>query len=239
MIERVRAVALHDVEPRSFNECIRIRDWLIERGVEKVTLLVIPARGFHSFARRSPALHDWLYDRVTEGDAVAQHGLMHDRGVRRSTLRREFAARLQGGQAAEFVGLSERSTCERVRTGRAILRDAGFDARGFVAPAYAYTPALRDYLRREFDWYADLLRVYGAFAGTTTAPAWCLGSRGILRRPLSPLAARGMASLSRSVVRIDVHPSDFAYRGHKRALDRIVGTTADLPAVVYDELVGS
>jgi predicted deacetylase len=239
MTTRVRAVALHDVEPRSFNECIRIRDWLDRRGVENVTLLVIPARGFKSFARRSPGLHDWLYDRVSDGDALAQHGLMHDRGVRRTSFGREVIARLQGGQAAEFVGLSHRSTCERVRTGRAILRDAGFDARGFVAPAYAYTPALREYLRREFDWYADLLRVYGAPGGGCTAPAWCLGSRGILRRPLSPLAARGMASLSRSVVRIDVHPSDFAYRGHQRALDRILGATADLPAVVYDELVGS
>jgi predicted deacetylase len=216
---------------------MRIRSWLGERGVDRVTLLVIPARGFHSFARRSPALHDWLYHQVADGDAVAQHGLMHDRGVRRSNLRRELVARFQGGQAAEFVGLSARSTRERVRAGRAILQDAGFDPRGFVAPAYAYTPALREHLGREFDWYADLVRVFQRGGKVRPAPAYCLGTSGILRRPLSPLAASGMAALSRSIVRIDIHPADFEHRSHKRALERMIERTSDLPTLVYDQLV--
>ena len=234
---RMRAVAIHDVQPRSFNRCLQIRDWLVERDVTRVTLLVIPAPGRHSFARRSPALHDWLHHWVAEGDVVAQHGLLHDRGARRCGLPREVVARFQGGRAAEFVGLAPDATRERVRAGRVILREAGFDARGFVAPGYAYTPALRAHLCEEFDWYADLMRVFPRGSEPQKTPAYCLGTTGILRRPLSPFAARTMAALARTTVRIDIHPEDFDYRSHRRALAGVLERTAELPSVVYDELV--
>ena len=237
MSARVRTVALHDVEPRSFRDCLKIRAWLLDRGIDHVTLLVIPARGLHSFARRSPALHDWLHHQVDEGDAVAQHGLIHDRGVRRAGVKQELVARFQGGKSAEFVGLAADATRERVRAGRVIMQEAGFDPRGFVAPAYAYTPALREHLSSEFDWYADLMCVFGRDGAVRPAPAYCLGTSGLVRRPLSPIAARGMSFLARSILRIDVHPGDFGYRSHQRALTRIIERTAELPTVVYDELV--
>lgn len=235
MSERRRLVAMHDVQPRSSQRCMWIRDWLGARGVGRVTLLVIPAPGRHSFARRAPALHDWLHFRVDEGDIIAQHGLLHERGVRRARGPREVLAWLQGGQAAEFAGLDPAATRERVHAGRAMLIDAGFDARGFVAPGYAYTRALRAQLTHEFDWYADLLSVFSV-TGAHAAPAWCLGTRGIIRRPLSPLAARVMSSFARSTVRIDIHPEDFDYRAHRRALEGVLARTEALPSGVYDDL---
>jgi predicted deacetylase len=238
MTERVRAVALHDVQPRSFNRCLEIREWLAAVGIERVTLLVIPAPGRHSFARRSPALHDWLHDQVAAGDVVAQHGLLHDRGARRCGAAREVLAWFQGGAAAEFAGLAERDASERVRAGRTILVEAGFNPRGFVAPGYAYTPGLRAHLSREFDWYADLTRLFARDGSARTAPAYCLGTRGLVRRPLSPLAARSLSAFARSLFRIDIHPEDFEHRSHRRALAGILDRTAELPAVVYDELVG-
>jgi predicted deacetylase len=54
------AVALHDVEPATFATCARIREWLANRGVDRVTLLVIPAAGGHPFYDRSVALQGWL-----------------------------------------------------------------------------------------------------------------------------------------------------------------------------------
>jgi predicted deacetylase len=232
-----RAIAIHDLQPRSFNRCLQIREWLTEQGVDRTTLLVIPAPGRHSFARRSPALHDWLHHQVAEGDIVAQHGLLHDRGSRRCGLVREAVARFQGGRAAEFIGLAADATRERVRAGRVIMLDAGFDPRGFVAPGYAYTTALREHLVREFDWYADLMRLFPRGATPRPAPAYCLGTSGIVRRPLSPLAARAIVSLARGAVRIDIHPEDFDHRSHKRALAGMLERTAELPSIVYDELV--
>ena len=47
---RTIAVALHDIEPATFERCALIRDWLDDHGVGRVTLLVIPARDLHPLA---------------------------------------------------------------------------------------------------------------------------------------------------------------------------------------------
>src|SRR5258708_34695795 len=41
------AVSLHDIEPATFERSALIRDWLNDHGVDRVTLLVIPARDLH------------------------------------------------------------------------------------------------------------------------------------------------------------------------------------------------
>src|SRR6201986_2380891 len=71
---RTIAVALHDVEPATFERCALLRDWLDDHGVDRVPLLVIPARDPHPFDRRSPELAGWLSQRRTAGDAVAPQG---------------------------------------------------------------------------------------------------------------------------------------------------------------------
>jgi hypothetical protein len=41
------AVAVHGIEPATFERCAVIRDWLADHGVDRATLLVIPARDLH------------------------------------------------------------------------------------------------------------------------------------------------------------------------------------------------
>ena len=69
---RTLAVALHDIEPATFERCALIRDWLDDHGVNRVTLLVIPARDLHPLAERSPDMVSWLIERERTGDAIAQ-----------------------------------------------------------------------------------------------------------------------------------------------------------------------
>src|SRR3954452_16571615 len=76
------AVSLHDVEPATFERCALIRDWLNDLGVDRVTLLVIPAPDLHPFHDRRPDLAEWLDECSRAGDAVAQHGFHHPRGRR-------------------------------------------------------------------------------------------------------------------------------------------------------------
>jgi hypothetical protein len=71
------AVALHDVEPATFERCALIRDWLDDHGIERVTLLVIPAPDLHPFNDRRPEMVHWLADCAERGDAIAQHGFQH------------------------------------------------------------------------------------------------------------------------------------------------------------------
>ncbi len=132
------AVALHDVEPATFERCALIRDWLADCGVDRCTLLVIPAPDSHPFYQRRPELADWLLERVAAGDAVAQHGFRHHRA---SAARGRLAGR--SDRSAEFPGLKPEETVAGVEAGQRTLALAGLDPRGFVAPAYAYTPALR------------------------------------------------------------------------------------------------
>jgi hypothetical protein len=54
------AVAIHDVEPRSFARTRVIRSWLAERGIDRVTMLVIPAPDLHPIGARAPELAAWL-----------------------------------------------------------------------------------------------------------------------------------------------------------------------------------
>ncbi len=103
------AVALHDVEPATFERCALIRDWLSDLGIDRVTLLVIPARDLHPFDRRRPELGDWLIERRGAGDAIAQHGFRHEQ-LRRAPAQSQVMARWQGGRAAEFAALGEHET---------------------------------------------------------------------------------------------------------------------------------
>src|SRR5205085_7632614 len=98
---------------------------------------------------------------------------------------RQLVARAQGGGASEFVGLGETDTRRVIDAGRRILHLAGLETRGFVAPAYAYTPALRGVLRERFAWWAGLL---GLHAGDRTrlSPAVGLGTSGPVKRLTSP-----------------------------------------------------
>ena len=158
--DRTIAVALHDIEPATFERCTEIRTWLDERGVNHVTLLVIPARDLHPVGERSPALADWLADRRRAGDAIAQHGFQHEQ-LRRPSLLHRVSAPARARRAAEFAGLDDEETRRAVDAGWRLLKLAGIEPDGFVAPAYAYTPALRRAVSARFRWWAGLLSLHG------------------------------------------------------------------------------
>lgn len=230
----LRAVTLHDVEPSTFERCIEIREWLAERGIPRATLLVIPAADLHAFDRRSPDLADWLRERTAAGDAVAQHGLRHRR-TRPAPAPRRWLAHWQGGSATEFPGLGPNATSAAVRAGRAILAGAGIEARGFVAPGFAYTPELRREVDERFDWWASYLRVHGPGVRGVMAPARCLGTSTWTKRALSPLGLR--LGLPSRLLRIEVHPQDFDHPRNVRALERLLHRSGRRTAVTYDQLL--
>jgi len=214
--DRRIAVAIHDVEPATFERCALIRDWLEDHGIDRATLLVIPAPDLHPFFQRRPDLAAWLLDCRDRGDAVAQHGFQH---------RRSGAPR---GGGAEFAGLDADATRASIAAGRRVLALAGVDPRGFVAPAYAYTPALRHELATGYEWWATLLRLVGRDR-RAVAPA--LSFRG------SPLAVRAGAFASGRLLRLDLHPADFDRPRHVLALEAVLKGAGRRTAVTYDELV--
>jgi hypothetical protein len=93
------AVALHDIEPSTYDHCALIRDWLSDHGVERVTLVVIPARDLRPLSDRRAEMADWLHECALRGDAIAQDGFRHLPSGRVTAL-----ARLRRGEA-ELAGL--------------------------------------------------------------------------------------------------------------------------------------
>jgi predicted deacetylase len=241
------AVALHDIEPATFERCALIRDWLDDHGVDRVTLLVIPARDLHPVGERSPEMVRWLAERQRAGDSIAQHGFQHEQ-LRRGGWSQRMLMPARSPRAAEFVGLDGTETRRAVEAGRRILKLAGVEPDGFVAPAYAYTRALRETLSSDgtlgsrFRWWAGLLQLHGSpGAGTNTrrtlAPAWGLGSEGVTRRILSPTFIRAGALLCGETLRLDLHPDDLEHPRHMMALEWVLSRAhARRQAITYDEL---
>lgn len=233
------AVAVHDIEPATFERCALIRDWLDDHGVDRVTLLVIPARDLHPLGERSPEMISWLAERRRKGDSIAQHGFHHEqmrRGLRASGVVRG------GGRSAEFLGLDGNETRRAVDAGWRVLKLAGIEPDGFVAPAYAYTERLRDAISQRFRWWADLWRVHRLPAAdgarSPLAPAWGLGTDGVLQRALSPFLIRAGGLLSGELLRVDVHPADLQHPRQVMALERVLGRHgARRQAVTYEELL--
>jgi uncharacterized protein len=226
------AVALHDVQPATFERSALIRDWLYDLGVEKVTLLVIPAPELHPFFQRSPELAAWLLDRRDGGDAIAMHGLQHRRTRRPHPLARPVRD-FQGGEATEFPGLDEDATVACLDAGRRVLEIAGVPPRGFVAPGYAYTGALREHLADRFDWWGTLL---GVHPRTSIAPALCLGTSSPFKRATSPALLRAAAAMSGRLLRLDLHPADFEHPSHVHAVEAVLRRAHRRTAVTYDDL---
>jgi predicted deacetylase len=218
-MSRAVAVAIHDVEPATFERCALIRDWLRDLGVDRATLLVVPASDLHPVADRSPELVAWLAECAHEGDAIAQQGLR--------------------AAPSEFVGLDARDTRRAVAAGRRVLRLAGLEPRGFVAPAYAYTGALVETVSATFDWWAGLARVYvGARPRRSTlAPALAFGTQGRARRAISPWLVRAGARAGGDLLRLDLHPADLDHRRNVGATEAVLRTGPRRRAVTYDDLV--
>jgi predicted deacetylase len=240
------AVALHDIEPSTFERCALIRDWLDDHGVGRVTLLVIPARDLHPLGERSPEMAGWLAERRRMGDSIAQHGFQHEHAGRSAFSRRTF---LPGRSSGEFLGLDGDETRRAVDAGWRVLKLAGIEPDGFVAPAYAYTPALRRVLPQKFRWWAGLLRLHRASPVSGhdlprqltpawgIAPAWGMGSESAFRRGLSPVLIRAGSLLCGNTLRLDIHPADLQHPRHMLALERVLKRAGGRrEAITYDDL---
>jgi predicted deacetylase len=237
------AVALHGIEPATFERCAVIRDWLDDHGVDRVTLLVIPARDLHPVGERSPEMIRWLCERRRAGDSIAQHGFQHVR-PRTGGSARGLLGHAPGQRGGEFTGLDGQETRRAVHAGWRLMKLAGVEPDGFVAPAYAYTAALRETLSLRFSWWASLLRVHRTQAPLGTsgafAPAWSLAAGGPVSRALSPALVRAGAMLPTSTLRLDLHPADLHYARHMMALDWVLARSGSRrTAITLAELAGA
>lgn len=234
----VLAVAVHDVEPATFERAALIRDWLDDLGVARATLLVIPARDLHPLSDRRPEVASWLLERERLGDAIAQHGFRH---LQSRCARGPARPHLSGGrESPEFRGLDLAQTVRALDAGRRVLKLAGIEPHGFIAPAYAYTRELRESLRTRFAWWAGPWALHPTRSGAPSrhyGPPIGLGADGPLRRAASPLLMRAASHFAGPVLRVEVHPADLSSASHMLALEHVIaGALRSRECVTYDDL---
>ena len=239
--ERTLAVAIHDIEPATFERAALIRDWLDDLGVDRVTMLVIPAADLHPLSDRRPEVAGWLLERSERGDAIAQHGFRHLQSRHPRWPPRALAAVAR--ESPEFVGLDARATDRALDAGRRILKLAGLEPRGFVAPAYAYTRSLRESLSSRFAWWAGARALHSTQGGAREqrcSPPIALAAAGPLRRRASPAMLRLAGRMAGPTLRVDVHPLDLASPSHMLALEDVIRhATPTRACVTLDDLAAA
>jgi uncharacterized protein len=223
------AVVIHDVEPATWERCALIRDWLEDHGIDRVTLLVIPARDLHPLGERCPAMSAWLRERRSAGDSIAQNGFQHEPlGADPADGRGLGALR---SRRSEFAGLDEREARRAVDAGWRILKLSGNEPDGFVAPGYAYTRQLLRVLPLRFRWWATLLHVRTGAAGPPApagapdsglVPAWGASPRGRLGDALAPWLIRAGGRLAGHALRVDLNPATLARPREMLALESVL-----------------
>jgi hypothetical protein len=187
----------------------------------------------------------WLSERGRAGDSIAQHGFQHVRPRRDGAMRR-LLCHAPGRRMGEFSGLDGEETRRAVHAGWRLLKLAGIEPDGFVAPDYAYTPALRGALGLRFRWWAGLLRVHRSDARLEPnvrgpiSPAWSFATDGPFARALSPPLLRIGSLLPTSTLRVDLHPADLRNPRHMLALEWVLQRNgSQRRAITYRELAES
>jgi predicted deacetylase len=185
----------------------------------------------------------WLAERHRRGDSIAQHGFQHVQR-HRGAFSGQMLAHPRRGHSAEFVGLDRDETRRAVEAGWRVLKLAGIEPDGFVAPAYAYTSALRQVLGQKFRWWAGLMQLHRTLAGAEgaprrlIAPTWGIGTDSLPRRALSPSLIRAGNLLAGNTMRLDLHPSDLEHSRYMTALERVLSRAGhSREAITYDELL--
>ena len=117
-----------------------------------------------------------------------------------------------------------------------MLKLAGIEPSGFVAPAYAYTEPLKALLEERFRWWAGLLRLH-AVGHSILAPAFGISDAGVARRLVTPPLVSLGSRLCGETMRLDLHADDLDHPRHVLALDRVLRRAGrEREAVTYDQL---
>jgi hypothetical protein len=210
---RLLCITLHDVAPATLDDCARTLALLDDLQLGPVALLVIP--DFHGTGRvdRDRRFRSFIESRILHGDEIVLHGYRHANSAPPCRgLRDWLAQRFCADQEAEFARLSYAAARSRLLHGLAILRCAGWQPSGFVAPDWLMSSGTRDALEdlplRYFS-TRDAVTMLGG-GHRIAAPSLSLDPRAAWRGASSWLRIQALATRCATgpVLRIALHPTD-------------------------------
>ena len=223
------SVTIHDIRPQCFERVALICDWLADQGIERTTLLVVPAPDLHPVNHRSDGLVEWLSEQRNAGACVAQLGLCNVDRPRQSRPRLWHRAGLRSS-AAEFAGLDPAETRRALTAGRRILHLADLEPEGFVAPGYGYTAALHQSLAARFKWWISESRLHTPLTGVRGVAM----PRAVSAKNIRRWSAR--AAQEAPLLRVDLRPNDLDDSRAVDSFERLFDRACKRRTVSFGEL---
>lgn len=239
---RLLCISLHDVAPATLEDCANALGFLDRLQLGPVSLLVVP--DYHGLGRADRDLRfaRFIDARLRRGDEVVLHGFRHaDCSPPGTGLRDWLERRVYTAGEGEFSRLDIDTARTRLLRGLAVLRSAGWQPQGFVAPAWLMSEGTMEALEElPLKYCSTRDRVTVLASGRKIpAPSFVVSTRGAWRRVLS--RAWNQALFSRHarspVLRAAIHPPDLRYAEIEHLWRRLLTGLADRSVVTEGQLL--
>ena len=208
-------LTVHDVSPAHANALRQIHSALVQLGVVRYSMLVVPDYHGKWPLEEYPEFCEWLKELARNGVEIVLHGYRHEGGSAGLRLMDRIRSALFTRNEGEFLDLDERSAGKLLKTGREVLKKVlGIEVQGFVAPAWLYSRGTIAALKKAgFTFTENRMRIWDPETGRTILrmPVVNYAGGGSLKRSLAAFWVRvsGIVLEGSETVRFAIHPGDF------------------------------
>jgi predicted deacetylase len=213
--DRWCVVSLHDVAPATQGQSAEILEELKTIGVTVTSLLVVPDYHHRGKAVENAHFISWLRELEEAGHEIVIHGYFHERPPRNGEgLRAKFLTRFYTNNEGEFFDLNYDEALSRITMARDEFRNAKLSPIGFIAPAWLLGREAEEAAREAGMQYTTHLGSVTDLLTGESQPARSLvySTRAAWRQTASLAwnAALVRGAEMRELVRLSIHPADFA-----------------------------
>ncbi len=213
--ERWLIVSLHDVSPQTQAQSSEILEQLTVLGIAMTSLLVVPDYHRLGKAVESTRFISWLRGLEADGHEIVIHGYFHERPRRNGTgLRERFFNQVYTNNEAEFFDLPYAEALGRITRARDEFRATHLSPIGFIAPGWLLSrEAQQAAADAGMQYTTRISHVVDLLTGETqSARSLVYSTRSAWRQKASLVwnAALAHPAEMRELVRLSIHPADFA-----------------------------
>jgi uncharacterized protein len=239
-------VSLHDAHPGSHAQIAEQIAFLAERGVTRSSILVVPEFHHRGSLLQSGDFCHAVSDWQDLGHEVVLHGYFHDRQESPpEKLSNLFWTRLYTNREAEFLDLPRETARQRLQRGRSMFETLGWNATGFVAPAWLMADGLTNLLAEMgFTYTTRVNEIIPLLPGVNRVKAsqsLCYSTRAGWRRVASGIWNKNLYGRLREtdLIRLSLHPRDLEFPLMRRQIDQILraSTKRGFQPTTYGEYV--
>ena len=236
---RALVVSLHDVSPRTRENCEQALAALERLGVKQCSLLVIPDHHHRGHFLADPAFCAWLKAQADHGHEIVIHGYYHQRERRsRESAIQKLTTRFYTADEGEFYDLDRPAAAALVQTARADFRKLGLDPSGFIAPAWLLSreaeAALRDCGCEYTTRLGSVFDLRHARLHSSQSLVWSVRSAWRRKLSLAWNALLFRKLTANPLLRISIHPVDGKHRAIWAQISTLIAWALhDRPPLTY------